>query len=401
MEVNVSGFWDEVYRDNAPVLLGLLRRYVKDLDTAQDLLQEVFISAIDKYDTFSGKGSFEGWLYRIAVNTALMYYRNEKKMLTCTQEQYLLSGMNEDDTEIEQTASAKFVIESAEFSSEELLSAIDRLPEHHKLVFNMYVMDNFSHKQIAAELNISQGTSKSHLARARKKIQQFLYEDAMNKKNKKDRRIASAILLLFPCREHYVDKLFRNGLSNFKISPTGGTDFITTAIRQKGVTGFNNSNIQGFNKSIFKSGNKRINNNLNNGSAFWGDKLSYFTACCGTVAITGTVCWLTMSVNSPLNRYDNNIDSEIIVNDTVINSSDYIDIEEIENFNNSDAPSESFTIETSEDKKSNYQDNSNINEKVNTEEDNVIEKPSAPVVIKKQVIQHQTVIVRDTVIIEE
>ena len=80
MEFNDSDFWDIAYRDNAPALLGVLRRYVKDASVAQDLLHEVYITAMGKYGGYSGKGSFEGWLYRITVNTALMHLREERNI---------------------------------------------------------------------------------------------------------------------------------------------------------------------------------------------------------------------------------------------------------------------------------------------------------------------------------
>ena len=171
MEVNHIAFWDVAYRNNAPILLGVLRRYVKETDVVQDLLHEVFITAINKHDSYAGKGCFEAWLHRIAVNTALMYLRNEKNRQI--PEEAVLTTTDDDEADKDD---ARTAIEAAGFSSEDLLSVIDRLPIHHKLVFNMYVMDDFSHKQIAEELNISSGTSKSHLARARKKIQQLLYE---------------------------------------------------------------------------------------------------------------------------------------------------------------------------------------------------------------------------------
>jgi RNA polymerase sigma factor (sigma-70 family) len=182
--VNDLGFWDIAYRDNAPTLLGILRRYVKDVNIAQDLLHEVFITAIDKYDSYASRGNFEAWLYRITVNTALMYLRNERNEQSISEMTLSIIDDTEDEAisnDRDAMRNVSTAIEAAEFTGEELLAAIDRLPEHHKLVFNMYVMDDFSHKKIAAELNISPGTSKSHLARARKKIQQFLYDDALNK----------------------------------------------------------------------------------------------------------------------------------------------------------------------------------------------------------------------------
>jgi len=361
MEMYNSLFWDKVYRENSAALLGVLRRYVKDMSIAQDLLQEVFITSIVKYDSYGGKGSFEGWMYKIAVNAALMQIRGERKihivrdivetqLATVQQETYECN----DDFDDNQHEDIKATIMSADFSSDELLYAIDRLPQHHKLVFNMYVMDKFSHKQIAKELNISAGTSKSHLARARKKIQQFLYEDAMNKQRKKERRRASAILLLFPAKEHYIDKLYCKRFSDFTIQPAQNADFLSSTIAEmKHITPLPAWTAQN--------------------ASFWGSKISYLAFCGGSAAITGAICWFTMSINSPLNN-DNSlnnsnveiINNEITVGDTLIN---------IPN---------------------------NINEENNVIFDaNFNDEKTAPVVIKKQIIERQTVVVRDTIFINE
>ena len=373
MKVNNSGFWDVAYRDNAPALLGVLRRYVKDTGVAQDLLHEVFITAIDKYEGYSGKGSFEGWLYKITVNTALMYLRNERNNPVETQYIASLHVTDNDDADDIPADDTKATIEAAEFSCEELIAAIDRLPEHHKLVFNMYVMDDFSHKQIAAELNISRGTSKSHLARARKKIQQILYDDAMNRKKKKERRRTSAFLLLFPAKEHYIDKLYRDGLSDFTISPTEGADFLAAAIEQQTASAVS-ATVQS--------------------AAFWGGKLSYMAACCGTAAITGSVCWLTMSENSPLNKDNETMNSEITVSDTLM----YLPNPNIVKgdifvpdtaYSGRDAMHRVFATDSTAHHES---DNSTLPPD---------EKPTAPVVVKKQIIQRQTVVVRDTIFIIE
>ena len=354
-------FWNIAYRDNASALLGVLRRYVKDTDTAQDLLHEVFITAIGKYDSYTGKGSFGGWLYRIAANTALMYLRNERnRYVTMDVETWSATTVpDDDDTGDRQVDDARAAIEAAEFSGEELLAAIDRLPEHHKLVFNMYVMDDFSHRQIAAELNISQGTSKSHLARARKKIQQFLYNDALNRKKIRDKRWASALLLLFPAKEHYIDRLYRKGLSDFRLPPTGSAEFLSTALENSKIQGFQNSMIESLSHGIMES--------------FRVGKLSYIAACCGTAAITGTACWLTMSVNSPLNgnrdRTDMNRD---MVSDTLMYSPTPINT-----------------------------DNTVFIDSIRSDAVASPEKTPDPVVVKKQIIQHQTVVVRDTIFIIE
>ena len=226
--MNETEFWDAAYRNNAPALLGVLRRYVKEKAVAQDLLHEVFFTAINKHESFTGKGSFEGWLHRIAVNTALMFLRSEHGRQISVE----LASEPEDDDE-ERQDSARNAIEAADFTDEELLAAIDQLPNHHKMVFNMYVMDDFSHKKISDELNISVGTSKSHLARARKKIQQILYKDALDREKRKGKKWASGFMLLFlPFNRHFIDNLYQSRLSDFKMPVASGTEFIETAVRE-------------------------------------------------------------------------------------------------------------------------------------------------------------------------
>ena len=379
MDVNHSGFWDVAYRDNAPALLGVLRRYVKELSIAQDLLHEVFVTAIEKYDSYTGKGSFEGWLYRITVNTALMYLRGEQnRPATMNVETWHTASLQDDETDDEPFDDTRATIEAAGFSNEELLSAIDRLPEHHKLVFNMYVIDDFSHKQIATELNISPGTSKSHLARARKKIQKILYDDALNRKKKKDRRWASAFLLLFPARRHYIDRLFRDGLSDFRIPPTGGAEFLSTALEQHAAS------VTAIQSTV----------SVITQTTFWGSKISYIAACCGTAAVTGSVCWLSMSDNSPLNReYD-----AIPASDTLM----YAPNPTEETYTVFDADSlRTFPMLVTTENPDYLSDSVSSNEQVNLVPP--VEKTTtpAPVVVKKQIIQRQTVVVRDTILIVE
>jgi len=421
MEANHSEFWDVAYRDNAPALLGVLRRYVKDVSIAHDLLHEVFVAAIDKYEGYSGKGSFEGWLYRIAVNTALMYLRNERNSPVQTEHAAsLLSVMDDDDSDDEKVDNARATIEAAGFTSEELLSAIDRLPEHHKLVFNMYVMDDFSHKQIGAELNISPGTSKSHLARARKKIQQFLYDDALNKKKKKDKRWASAFLLLFPAKKHYIDRLFRDGLSDYQIPPTG--DLKIQGFKDSKIQGFQNLKMESLNVEALKGVNHGILESLNHGI------FSYMAACCGTAAVTGSICWLSMSDNSPLNRDNDRMEKQVIVNDTLMftpnqtvedaivfeagiqdgrNAARNVSTDNGADNDGKDAARHVFTDNGADNDATdaarhvstdNGADNDGIDAARHVSTDSVL---PAPVVVKKQIIQHQTVVVRDTIFIIE
>jgi RNA polymerase sigma-70 factor (ECF subfamily) len=145
-------------------------KYSKNYQDAEDTLQDSFLTIFNKIDQYNNKGSFEGWLKRITINTALQKYR-EKSPLQIVKEVT-------DEDEIEEIN-----LENTTFSLDVLLSFIQQLPDRYRLVFNLYVLDNYSHKEIAALLNISQGTSKSNLSRARKILKEQL--DLYQKKAKK------------------------------------------------------------------------------------------------------------------------------------------------------------------------------------------------------------------------
>jgi hypothetical protein len=120
----------------------------------------------------------------------------------------------------------RLVIEQADFLTQELMEIIDQLPSHHKQVFNLYVIDNFSHEEIGKALDISPGTSKSHLARARKKIRELLYSKALEKQaERKESRRARLPLLFLSVNSSYVDRIFRRGLQNIAFKPSAPLDF--------------------------------------------------------------------------------------------------------------------------------------------------------------------------------
>lgn len=171
--------WDVIYKNNASKLLGICRRYVRDEQQAEDLMHNAFITAINKINTYSGKGVFDGWLRKIVVNTVLLYLRQNKKMMFSDNEPSENQLGVAEGAEAEETQ--RKTIEEAGFTQEELLEVVELLPEHHKVVFNLYVIDGYTHNEIGELLHISGGTSKSHLARARKKIQQLLFEKAQLK----------------------------------------------------------------------------------------------------------------------------------------------------------------------------------------------------------------------------
>lgn len=126
-------------------------RYLKDQMLAEDSMIEAFMKVFTKIDSYKGEGSFEGWIKRIMVNECLMKLRGPKVYWVAT-----------DDYESE------FSIEAfTSLEAEELYKMISDLPVGYRTVFNMYVLEGFSHTEIAENLGISEGTSKSQLSRAK------------------------------------------------------------------------------------------------------------------------------------------------------------------------------------------------------------------------------------------
>ncbi len=217
--------WDDLYKNNAAGLKGVCRRYVGSKDIAEDLVQETFITAMEKIQSFKGWGSIEGWMKKIAINKSLIYLREKQKREIPSDD---LVNKFDNNTEMEQSSSGvRAIIEQASFSKEELLSVIDDLPEHHKTVFNLYVVDGYSHNKIAEMLNISTGTSKSHLSRARKKAQESLYLKASDNKQEKKYKNKSIFILLFT--PNYIDRIFRKEFSNYEIAACGNVPFQSTS----------------------------------------------------------------------------------------------------------------------------------------------------------------------------
>ncbi len=207
--------WEELYRLEAPKLLAVCRRYVNDLHKAEDLMHDAFLTAIHKQAGFSNTGAVEAWLRRIAVNTVLQYLRQEKKLSLLLQTDVPERG----EEQVEDADDPQNIILAAGFDKAVLLNALDLLPEHHKTVFNLYVFEEYSHKQIAEMLGIIPATSKSHLARARKKIQAILLQKAKEMKEKQRR----AAIILFPFlkeKEKYLDDMYKQALSEKGIQPT-------------------------------------------------------------------------------------------------------------------------------------------------------------------------------------
>ena len=134
-------------------------RYMGDRDAAEDVLQDGFVTLFSKLDSFHGEGSFEGWARKIFVNTALMSLRRKDVLKQTEDVDSAWNVLSEDPTPIQK------------ITYDELLDCIAELPPGFRTVFNMYVVEGYSHKEIADELGISETTSRSQLLRARAMLQ--------------------------------------------------------------------------------------------------------------------------------------------------------------------------------------------------------------------------------------
>lgn len=154
----------ELYRLYAPYLYNLIMRYVTDREAAMDVLHDAFIHSyeqIDKYE-YRGEGSFKSWLSRLFINEALMHLRNTKRMAFVPINDEALS----DELAWQEIDEA----EVAHIPGEELQAMIAALPEGYRMVFNLFVVEGLSHKQIADLLGINEKSSSGQLARAKQRL---------------------------------------------------------------------------------------------------------------------------------------------------------------------------------------------------------------------------------------
>ncbi len=153
-----------VYEKYAPKMLAICKRYLADELEAEDVMIEGFMKVFNKIDSFKLEGSFEGWIKRIMVNEALMLLRSKKK-----------EGFSVDLDSAHYEIEPHFTPNSLE--ADELIKIIAGLPTGFRTVFNLYAIEGYSHAEIAKELNITEGTSKSQLSRARVILQNLVQKN--------------------------------------------------------------------------------------------------------------------------------------------------------------------------------------------------------------------------------
>lgn len=149
----------ELYEIYAPRMMGLCLKYSKDYDAAQDMLHDGFLKIFTQIKSYSGRGSFEGWMRRIFINTVFEHFRQEKNMYS------MISEIDEpQEGVIDENLERLF---NDDITEETLLKMIQQMPPGYRTVFNLYVFEDMSHKEIAKQLGIKENASRSQYSRAR------------------------------------------------------------------------------------------------------------------------------------------------------------------------------------------------------------------------------------------
>jgi len=217
----MKSFWTKKYNQNIAKMIGVCYRYVPVRETAEDIAHDAFLTAIEKVDTFKGTGSFEGWLMRITVNKALAYLKEQGRTTELTEDVADLIGESEEVSGDDMLDA----IRKADFTQQEIMEAIAQLPEHHRTVLNLYVFERYTHPQISKLLGIPVSTSKSHLLRARRHLQEILFE-----KSKQKRHLLMFMFPLINNTDKAFDDFCRRQMSGFAIVPERPLNIAATKI---------------------------------------------------------------------------------------------------------------------------------------------------------------------------
>ncbi len=156
----------KLYDMYSPLFMSIAMRYMKNIESAEDVMVMGFFKIFDNIGKFKGEGSFEGWMKRILVNEALMQIRKHNNL-------YMTLELSEVDK-----ADEASVIDDMAY--EDLLALLDDLPPGYRTIFNMYVIEGYKHREIAELLDISINTSKSQLILAKKRMREFIKKKGFN-----------------------------------------------------------------------------------------------------------------------------------------------------------------------------------------------------------------------------
>lgn len=160
-------YQQELYKEMYSSMMAVCHRYASRSEDAKDLFQEGFIKVFDKIGKYDFKGSLQGWIRRIMVNHAIDHYRKHKNKYAMSESMVKAENIANDDL-------GESIFE--DITADQLLACVQELTPVYRAVFNMYVLDGYSHAEIASELNISEGTSKSNLSKAKKNLKEMVLQ---------------------------------------------------------------------------------------------------------------------------------------------------------------------------------------------------------------------------------
>lgn len=147
----------QLYNKYSGMLLGVCTRYVHDRSEAEDILQDGFLKILNNISEYSGKGHFENWMRKIMVNTAISHFHREKKHYYHSE----IDDIKDDEVQVQLSP-------EKEYEFEELKKLLTTMPDGYRVIFNLYAIEGFKHKEIAEQLQIDESTSKSQYLRAKK-----------------------------------------------------------------------------------------------------------------------------------------------------------------------------------------------------------------------------------------
>lgn len=351
--------WHTIYTQLSPKLLGICRRYIKDIETAEDIVQDAFIIAIQKQADLKNLQSVNGWLSRIVINNAVNYLKTENKISYSSIQDLEIV----DETTMTNTLELdkKTQILAYDFSQNDLLEAIDSLSENHKSVFNMYIIDQFTHIEISKLLSISVGTSKSSLSRARKAVQEFLIQKLSGKKTEEKKKRRIALLIYFGLGNQMFANYFRKSFSTFEIKPKKGLNL-----------------------------SRKTENSNSNFTVQSSKKLIYLKASIFVIGLAFLLFYFMKNNAETISNEKQPIKDEII---TTIKSVDSVKIDTLKSKKIIDTKRE-FVGKNVIVKNSDSKTTNSITENAAKKDSVAKQEPAKVVVIKKQIVKKDTVYVQ-------
>ncbi|MBT3208150.1 MAG: sigma-70 family RNA polymerase sigma factor [Bacteroidetes bacterium] len=384
-----------LYEQFSPTMFGICLSYCTNRQEAEDYLQEGFITIFNKIDKYSGEGSFIGWMRRIMINTVLMGLRAKKienKVVSIDK----INELNIDSKSFDNSEycgeEIKSTILDAEFDSKEILEIAHTLPEGYRAVFNLYVIEGYKHKEIAKTLGIKESTSKSKLLRARKQLQQKLFDISMERKKKNKRKLVYAFAPLAMNENFkYIDEILKKAYTNLQATPTKNW----LDLKQKMQSyGNKTSSIESAQSEISNSGielqNSFLSSVSNAGSTFINFLSTHIISTLSIVTVA-TIGITYLSLENTNDIENSSISVKNAENKNIIETKNQ---NILSTENSSVSNTENDIIHTIEDKPEHSTNIGSINE--NILPDNVI-IDTIKVPVKKTIYKTKTIRITDTI----